>query len=108
MLPADHDVKDMVVSGCRVRLAFFQTNGRWSVQGTVECGLGENRDVQMFETGACPTREDAEQEALGRALSSQRLSSRMPETRAKIRQMTVAWKRVAIVRAKPGRTWREP
>jgi hypothetical protein len=67
MMPADRDVKDMVVSGCRVRLAFSQTNGRWSVQGTVECGLAENGDIQTFETGACPTREDAEQEALGRA-----------------------------------------
>ena len=66
-MPADRDVKDMVVSGCRVRLAFSQTNGRWSVQGTVVCGLAENGGVQTFETGACPTREDAEQEALGRA-----------------------------------------
>jgi hypothetical protein len=66
MMPADRDVKAMIVSGCRVRLAFSQTDGRWSVEGTVACGLAENSGEQTFETGACATREEAEQEALGR------------------------------------------
>jgi len=67
MRPAESDVKDMVVSGCRVQLGFSQTHGRWIVQGTVECGLAENSGKQTFETAAYVTREEAEQEALARA-----------------------------------------
>lgn len=60
------DVKDMVIAGCRVHLSFTSAQGRWSVQGTVECGIEENGGVQSFQTEACATRENAEQEALGR------------------------------------------
>ena len=66
MVPPDRDVKDIMVSGCRVRLAFSQTDGQWSVVGTVSCGIADNSDEETFETGACRTREDAEQEALSR------------------------------------------
>lgn len=69
LMPADrnNDVKDIVVAGCRVHLAFSSTGGRWSVRGMVECGIDENRGEQSFETGACATRDEAEQEALRRA-----------------------------------------
>ena len=68
MMPADHerDVKEIIVSGCRVRMVFSHIDGRWSVDGRVACGLAENSGEETFETGACATREDAEQEALSR------------------------------------------
>jgi hypothetical protein len=63
MMPPNHE-KDMIVAGCRVHLAFSSTDSRWSVQGTVDCGLEENSGRQSFVTGSFPTREAAEQDAL--------------------------------------------
>lgn len=63
----NNDVKDIVMAGCRVHMAFSSTGGRWSVRGKVQCGIDENGGEQSFETGACATRDEAEQEALRRA-----------------------------------------
>jgi hypothetical protein len=60
--------KDVVVSGCHVRLDFQQTVARqWTVSGTVECGVGENKRRTVFETAPCKTSEEAESLALKRA-----------------------------------------
>jgi hypothetical protein len=65
-MPANQntDVKDIVMDGCRVHLAFSSKEGRWTVTGTVRCGLGENGGEQSFKTGTCASRDQAEQEAL--------------------------------------------
>lgn len=64
-MPAQADIKDMVIAGCAVHLMFHHlTNGRWSIEGTVRCGVDEYAREQSFRTGACDSRECAENEAL--------------------------------------------
>jgi hypothetical protein len=65
---AKKDIKDMMVAGCRVQLAFRELElGRWMVQGTVRCGVEEQAVEQSFSTAAYATRDEAEREALKRA-----------------------------------------
>ena len=65
---ARKDIKDMMVAGCRVQLAFHEVKiGEWTVKGTVRCGVDENTAEQSFSTAAYPTRDEAEQEALRQA-----------------------------------------
>lgn len=60
--------KDIVISGCQVRLDFQQTaSQQWTVSGTVECGIGENRRRTVFHTAPCRTSEEAESLALSKA-----------------------------------------
>ena len=59
------DVKDVMVAGCRVHLVFHAGgDGRWSVEGTVRCGIEDRADAQSFRTGEWESREAAEQDAL--------------------------------------------
>ena len=59
--------KDIVISGCPVRLDFQQTDSHeWTVAGTVECGVGENRRRTTFHTDPFPTSEEAESAALSK------------------------------------------
>src|SRR5215213_1919721 len=59
------DVKDIVMAGCAVHLAFRPAPGdRWRVQGVLRCGVGENQGEQSFGTEAHDTREAAEADAL--------------------------------------------
>lgn len=65
---ANKDIKDMVVAGCRVQLAFRETGfGRWMVQGTVRCGIDEQVVEQSFRTASYATRDEAEEEGLKQA-----------------------------------------
>jgi hypothetical protein len=65
---AKKDIKDMMVAGCRVQLAFHEMElERWMVQGIVRCGIEEHAVEQSFSTVAYPTRDEAEQEALKQA-----------------------------------------
>ena len=65
---AKKDIKDMVVAGCRVQLAFRAVEyGEWIVQGTVRCGVDDQAAEQSFSTAVYPTRDEAEQEALRQA-----------------------------------------
>lgn len=58
-------MKDMVIAGCRVHLAYHsRPHGRWSVEGTIRCGLDENSGEQSFRTHICASRHAAEQAAL--------------------------------------------
>lgn len=68
-MPANRnpDVKDIVIAGCRVHLAFSSNGGQWSVTGTVQCGIDDHGGEQSFETGTCASREEAEQDALRKA-----------------------------------------
>ncbi|BCA53495.1 hypothetical protein W02_06350 [Nitrospira sp. KM1] len=60
------DVKEIHIAGCAVRLAFVRKqDNRWSVKGTVECGLHEHRDTESILTGTYDNREEAEQAAIG-------------------------------------------
>ena len=60
--------KDVVVSGCQVRLDFQQSaSHQWTVSGAVECGIGENRRRTVFHTAPCRTSEEAESLALSKA-----------------------------------------
>jgi hypothetical protein len=60
--------KDVIVSGCQVRLDFQQTaSHQWTVSGEVECGVGENKRRTVFHTDPCRTTEEAESLALRRA-----------------------------------------
>lgn len=65
---ASQDIKDMVIAGCRVQLAFDETeNGEWRVRGTVKCGIEDQAVEQPFMTTSYPTRDKAEEEALKQA-----------------------------------------
>jgi len=62
---AEDDVKDMVIAGCRVHLAFHgRSENRWSVSGTVACGVEENSGEQAFDTSVFDSRVAAEEAAL--------------------------------------------
>ncbi len=62
------DVKDVMIAGCAVHLAFRPIDdGLWTVQGTVRCGIEERASEQSFNTAPCATREAAEEEAFRRA-----------------------------------------
>ncbi|HEY6084722.1 MAG TPA: hypothetical protein VIU63_04965 [Nitrospira sp.] len=55
----------MNIAGCAVRLIFHPSGqGRWSIEGTVHCGIEENRTHQSIQTGACASREEAEHIAI--------------------------------------------
>ena len=60
--------KEVVISGCRVRLNFRQSApSQWMVSGAVECGAGENKKRTAFHTDLCRTSEEAESLALSKA-----------------------------------------
>ena len=62
------DIKDMMVAGCHVQLAFRSVaQGKWMVQGTVSCGVEEQAVEQSFSTPAYSTRDEAEEEGLRQA-----------------------------------------
>jgi hypothetical protein len=62
---ADKDIKDMVIAGCRVQLAFSTTEGgQWRIQGRVKCGIEDQAAEQPFTTMSFSTRDKAEEEAL--------------------------------------------
>ncbi len=65
--PDESDAKEVMIAGCRVRLTFVSKDSRWTVEGTVQCGIAENSDEQSFRTGDHATQEDAEREALSQA-----------------------------------------
>lgn len=49
--PAAPDGKDMVIDGCRVHLDFHSLpDGRWIVNGTTRCGVGQNNTEQSFRS----------------------------------------------------------
>jgi hypothetical protein len=59
------DVKDIMMEGCQVHLDFRALeDGRWSVKATIRCGVEDNTTEELLHTGACDSREGAEQEAL--------------------------------------------
>ena len=61
------DLKEMVIAGCRVRLAFHPVgNGQWSVEGKVRCGIDDHCNERSFPTEDRDSREAAEKEALRR------------------------------------------
>jgi len=63
----NNDVKDIVMAGCLVHLAFLPApEDRWRVEGTVRCGIEENHAEQSFSTDSQDSREAAEAEALRR------------------------------------------
>ena len=60
----NNDEKDIVMAGCLVHLVFWPApHDRWRVEGTVRCGLDENRAEQSFRTDFHDSREAAEAEA---------------------------------------------
>lgn len=64
------DVKDILLDGCQVHLMFHPAGGgRWRVNGTVQCGIGENQAGHRITTEPYDSREEAEQAALRRATS---------------------------------------
>lgn len=63
------DGKDIMMDGCQVHLDFRSLeDGRWSVTATIRCGVEGNTTEDSFQTGACDSREGAEQEALRAAI----------------------------------------
>ncbi|HJT22066.1 MAG TPA: hypothetical protein VJ746_16450 [Nitrospira sp.] len=64
------DVKEMMIAGCRVRLAYRSAgDGRWTVLGTVQCGLDEKSTTQTVLTDSFGSREEAERTAITRITS---------------------------------------
>ena len=61
------ETKDLQMAGCQVHLTFHAlSGGQWTVVGVVRCGVDENQGEQSVATGPFPSREEAEQDALGR------------------------------------------
>ena len=60
------DVKEMRIAGCSVQLAFHTSVSvpRWWVEGTVVCGIENNRDSQSIRTEEYESREEAEKAAI--------------------------------------------
>ncbi len=59
------DVKDMMIAGCHVRLAYERTaDAQWTVNATVMCGVEDNAEEQSIVTQPFEARESAEREAL--------------------------------------------
>jgi len=64
------DVKDMMIAGCHVRLAYKRSaDARWTVNATIMCGVGDNAEQQSIVTQPLETREWAEREALEQVTS---------------------------------------
>ena len=68
--PTAGDVKDMMIAGCHVRLAYERSaDARWTVNATIMCGLGDKAEQQSVVTQSFETREWAEREALEQVTS---------------------------------------
>jgi hypothetical protein len=64
------DVKEMMIAGCRVQLAYRPAgDGRWTVLGTVRCGIGEKSATRTVLTDSFGSREEAERTAIIRISS---------------------------------------
>ena len=64
-LPVTDDVKEMTIGGCRVRLAYCRASDmRWSVQGTVICGIEDNTAQRSIVTAPFRNRDEAELNAI--------------------------------------------
>jgi hypothetical protein len=60
--------KEVIVSGCQVKLDFRRSAAsQWTVSGAIECGVGENRQRTVFHTEPCRSTEEAESLALRKA-----------------------------------------
>jgi hypothetical protein len=63
--PLTDDVKEMTIGGCRVRLAYCRApDMRWSVKGTVICGIEDKAAQRTVVTKPFPNRDEAEQNAI--------------------------------------------
>jgi hypothetical protein len=60
------DTMDIRIAGCPVHLTYTQTDGRWTVLGTVQCGVADQSAIRMVTAGPYPDRETAEQNVLDR------------------------------------------
>jgi hypothetical protein len=67
--PTD-DVKDMMITGCHVRLAYERSaDARWTVHATVKCGVGDKAEEQSVVTQPFDTRESAERDVIQQVTS---------------------------------------
>lgn len=66
MSPQDisRDIKDIKIAGCDVHLVFLQSQGDWTVVGTLASGTAENKHKETITSGPWVTRDLAEQKAL--------------------------------------------
>jgi hypothetical protein len=64
------DVKDIMIAGCRVRLAYEQSaDARWTVNATVRCGVMDKAEEQAIVTQPFDSRESAERDAIEQVTS---------------------------------------
>ena len=63
--PPTDDIKDMMIAGCHVRLAYERSlNAGWTVNATITCGVEDKAARQSVVTQPFDTRESAERDAL--------------------------------------------
>lgn len=61
------DVRDIRIAGCPVHLTYHaETDGRWTMQGTIRCGVADRSAVRLVTAGPHPERDTAEQNVLDR------------------------------------------
>jgi hypothetical protein len=65
------DVKDMTIAGCRVRFTYSRTSdGRWIVNGSMQCGIEDRQGERSIVTEAFHNREEAERNAIEQVATS--------------------------------------
>lgn len=61
------ETKDLRIAGCPVHLTYHaNTDGTWTVQGAVQCGVEDQRAIQLVTVGPCPDRETGEKDLFDR------------------------------------------
>jgi hypothetical protein len=61
------DTKDVRIAGCPVHVAYHANpDGTWTLQGAVQCGVEDQRTMQLVTVGPCPDRETAEKNLFDR------------------------------------------
>ncbi|MGE0469341.1 MAG: hypothetical protein AB7L09_22680 [Nitrospira sp.] len=58
------DMKNMKIAGCDVQLLFVNSDGDWTVVGTLASGIAENKKKETITSGPWAMRDLAEQKAL--------------------------------------------
>jgi hypothetical protein len=61
------DTKDIRIAGCLVHVSYHaNTDGTWTIQGAVQCGVEDQRAIQLVTAGPYPDRETGEKHLFDR------------------------------------------
>ena len=61
------DTKDIRIAGCPVHVEYHaNADGTWTLQGTIQCGVEDQRAIQLVTVGPHPDRETGEKDLFDR------------------------------------------